>query len=338
MNKVFNKNIQQYGAQSLLNNTEILFKALKGTTKRQNIEDIHDIRVASRRIRERLLVFEPYFPDKKNLGWLKTIKFITKTYGNTRDLDVQIQFLQEFYASIEENSIRPGIRRLLLRLTQRRKRLQEKIRVKTDKIINNSTLSEMITSLKSLAKKPSSKESYSQALFQLSFDTIHSRLDDFLFYEVFLFHPEKIKELHLMRIAAKKLRYSMEIFAPLYKGNLEPLLGIIRNIQQTLGNIRDCDVWITSMPIFMNKEKLFTINYYGYVRPFSRLLPGFQYLIDNREKQRNKLYNSFIEQWSNWRAQRIWLNLREFILEATLQTTSKSPNLNNNNLKNLSKK
>ncbi|HEY60180.1 MAG TPA: CHAD domain-containing protein [Anaerolineae bacterium] len=334
MKKELNDKIRQFGAKSILFNTESLFKALKGIHKRRDIEDIHDIRVASRRIRAHLAVFATYFPDKKTEKWLKVIRSITKAYGSTRDLDVQINFLKGFYEGINDNTIRSGIRRILLRLKQKRKKLQEKVQIKADEIKNSPVLEEMVTSLKPLAEPSPDQEKFSQPLFQLAFDTIHSRLDEFLFYEVFLFHPEKVKELHLMRIAAKNLRYSLEIFTPLYFGKIEPFLEVTRNTQQTLGDIRDCDIWIQTLPNFIKKERQFTIDYYGYARPFNRLLPGFQFLKQSQKKQRNNLYEDFINQWRKWRKQETWLNLRELILESTLQTALNTSNTIEKKLKN----
>ncbi len=43
-------------------------------------------------------------------------------------------------------------------------------------------------------------------------------------------------KLHAMRIAGKRLRYTMEIFAPLYGGDLEPFILAMKEIQDTLAN------------------------------------------------------------------------------------------------------
>ena len=54
----------------------------------------------------------------------------------------------------------------------------------------------------------------------LANQAINEKLTNFLSYETFVHIPEKKLELHAMRIAAKHLRYTMEIFAPLFPGEL----------------------------------------------------------------------------------------------------------------------
>jgi CHAD domain-containing protein len=49
--------------------------------------------------------------------------------------------------------------------------------------------------------------------------------------------PEK---LHAFRIAAKKFRYTLEIFAPVYGNKLHSWLKSIKAIQTVLGDINDC--------------------------------------------------------------------------------------------------
>ena len=48
------------------------------------------------------------------------------------------------------------------------------------------------------------------------------------------------QKLHRFRIAAKKFRYTLELFAPLYTPRLTELLGAIRRVQTLLGEINDC--------------------------------------------------------------------------------------------------
>ena len=55
-------------------------------------------------------------------------------------------------------------------------------------------------------------------------------------------NPNKIKELHNLRISVKRLRYSMEFFAINYGEEFEDFLKILADLQEQLGDIHDCDV------------------------------------------------------------------------------------------------
>ena len=58
----------------------------------------------------------------------------------------------------------------------------------------------------------------------------------------FIRDPDKIKELHNLRISIKRLRYSMEFFAINYGEEFQDFLKILADLQEQLGDIHDCDV------------------------------------------------------------------------------------------------
>jgi hypothetical protein len=57
-------------------------------------------------------------------------------------------------------------------------------------------------------------------------------------------HPARVRELHDMRIACKRLRYLLEIFAVAFTTDLEPFIDEIRSLQDLLGEIHDRDVQV----------------------------------------------------------------------------------------------
>ncbi len=60
------------------------------------IEHVHDMRVATRRLRAALEVFEPCFPAKRHRKALKRVKALSDELGERRDRDVSIEFLERF--------------------------------------------------------------------------------------------------------------------------------------------------------------------------------------------------------------------------------------------------
>jgi CHAD domain-containing protein len=61
-----------------------------------DIERLHDMRVASRRLRAAMEVFEPCFPRKRFRAALKEVKAIADALGERRDRDVSIVALETF--------------------------------------------------------------------------------------------------------------------------------------------------------------------------------------------------------------------------------------------------
>jgi CHAD domain-containing protein len=67
-----------------------------GVLDLEDIEPLHDMRVATRRLRAALEVFRPCFPRKSYKRALKRVKALADALGERRDRDVSIAFLARF--------------------------------------------------------------------------------------------------------------------------------------------------------------------------------------------------------------------------------------------------
>lgn len=59
-----------------------------------DVERVHDLRVATRRLRAALEVFEPCFPPGHRRKALKKVKALADALGERRDRDVQIELIE----------------------------------------------------------------------------------------------------------------------------------------------------------------------------------------------------------------------------------------------------
>ena len=78
----------------------------------EDIERVHDMRVASRRLRAAIEVFWPCFPAKRTKAVLKEVKALADALGERRDADVAIEMLDSFAAAMP-NPDRRGIGSLI---------------------------------------------------------------------------------------------------------------------------------------------------------------------------------------------------------------------------------
>jgi CHAD domain-containing protein len=76
-----------------------------------DIERVHDMRVATRRLRAALEVFEPCFPKKRFRETLREVKALADALGERRDRDVTIAALHG-YETAMGTAGRPGLRSL----------------------------------------------------------------------------------------------------------------------------------------------------------------------------------------------------------------------------------
>ena len=152
-------------------------------------------------------------------------------------------------------------------------------------------------------------------------------MDDFLSYEPFVYQVEAVNELHAMRIAAKKLRYTLECLSAIYPDELADYLSVMRMIQDHLGLIHDCDIWIMASSRLIDRERRRTEKYFGSDRAMKRLMPGFMAFFENRRQQRIETYRIFTEYWQELEQIEIWEKLRFQVAPVNQDKSCQPPNL-----------
>jgi CHAD domain-containing protein len=76
-----------------------------------DIEGVHDMRVATRRLRAAMEIFAPCFPKKRHRKALREVKDLADLLGARRDPDVMIERLRAIEAGLTQED-RPGIESL----------------------------------------------------------------------------------------------------------------------------------------------------------------------------------------------------------------------------------
>jgi CHAD domain-containing protein len=80
--------------------TDELFSFAEGVLDTSDIERVHDMRVASRRLRAALEIFAPCFPKGAHRRALEEVKALADALGERRDRDVQIAALERISQSL----------------------------------------------------------------------------------------------------------------------------------------------------------------------------------------------------------------------------------------------
>lgn len=295
-----------YGSAILARQLDALSAEEEGVRQAEDIEFIHRMRVASRRLRAALPLFENCLPPKAYKKWLKQVRSITGALGAARDTDVQLHVLQDFRATAALPAWNPGLRRLDLRLTQKRRQLQLDVLTALDQFDESGTLVDLRARLAPSLERQGQVYLYTPFLYMRAYEALTTRMNEFLGYEGYIDKPECVAELHAMRIAAKRLRYTLEIFAPIYPGEMKTALQAVRKVQESLGDIHDCDVWGLYLPAFMQEEQAVMMQFYGHSRGYRRLVPGLQAFLDERRAARDKEYTRFVTYWRKTREQGVW--------------------------------
>jgi CHAD domain-containing protein len=77
-----------------------------------DIEGVHDMRVATRRLRAAMEIFAPVFPRKRHRRALREVKGLADALGERRDPDVMIAGLRELESKLSKEDM-PGIESLV---------------------------------------------------------------------------------------------------------------------------------------------------------------------------------------------------------------------------------
>ena len=289
-----------------------MMEMLDGVRQNEDIECLHRMRVASRRLRSLLPLFIDCLPPKQSVRWRKQLRRVTRALGKARDADVQIVCLQEALDGCSDDRQRPGLERLLLRFKQQRQAMQTPLVSTLERLTSRRHISRMETALRYLlatSQLYASPESTRHA-YQRSRSAILRRLQAVLAAVATIRGPQSGAELHATRIAIKRLRYTLQAFAPLYPDTLNDAIRTTRKLQDVLGNLHDCDVWVDTLPQFLEAEKARTLVYFGDTEHFEALSPGVMALRDQRQQRRVNYYEEFETLWRRAQDKDVWGQLR----------------------------
>ncbi len=95
-----------------------VFGAVDGVLDMDEIEGVHDMRVATRRLRAVLEIYMPCFPAKRYASVLADVKQLADALGARRDPDVQLEALAKF-ARATGPAEQPGLEEYRRRLAIR---------------------------------------------------------------------------------------------------------------------------------------------------------------------------------------------------------------------------
>jgi CHAD domain-containing protein len=90
----------QAAARTVELRAEELFDHAEGVLDTEDIERVHDMRVATRRLRAVLEIYEPCFSRKPFRGALRDVKALADALGERRGPDVELAALSAFQAAV----------------------------------------------------------------------------------------------------------------------------------------------------------------------------------------------------------------------------------------------
>jgi CHAD domain-containing protein len=281
-----------------------------------DIEEVHQARVACRRMRQAFAFFGDCFEQEQMVDWKKATKKLLRQLSLARDLDVHAAFLQTFIDALDMDSkkTRPGLERLLLRIQQRRRQAQDDVlkaaaRFHRKKILINIHLQTEKILFQLRQPQPPTQDALRQRLQERlgpAFEQMKEK-------ESLLDDPENVTGHHDLRIAVKRFRYRLEIADAIMGGTLSSFVKTAKALQTQLGDLHDCVVWQEELEDFVDREKERMKEFCGHARSFGRLASGIAFLSQDRKRASNELYRQACESVADIHSRDLWQEVFDII-------------------------
>ncbi|KKH93054.1 hypothetical protein EO95_09220 [Methanosarcina sp. 1.H.T.1A.1] len=219
----------------------------KGTRKGEDIEELHDMRVAVRRMRAATIVFDEYLDSEKLEPHLKGLKRTLGAMGGVRDLDVFREKAETYLKTLpsgREHDLDP----LFLTLAEEREKARENMLDYLDSEKYSRFKKDFSDFLDfpetwALPTTTEKHDSLPHRVKDVLPSILYARLADISAYSEWVEGPYvSVERLHRLRIAAKGLRYTLEFFEGVLGKEVETLIKDFKVLQDHLGDLHDAAV------------------------------------------------------------------------------------------------
>ena len=276
-----------------------------GTRADDDIEDLHDMRVATRRMRAALRVFEPYLDARALRPVERGLKRTGHMLGAVRDLDVFHEKTMRYLDSLPAE--RHGDLDPLLAVWAER-RLEARAALLA--YLDGDRYPRFVESLTGLLEDPAAVslafvddgEARPHRVGHVLPAVLYDRVAAVWAYDdVIGGHDTPLVRFHRLRIAGKSLRYTFEFFEEVLGSQAKPLVSTTKEMQDHLGDLQDAVVTCTILRNFLtwgsweppvgNMRRAMTMI----------IAPGVATYLATRQGELNRLVDTFPEMWAKIR-------------------------------------
>jgi CHAD domain-containing protein len=215
----------------------------EGTRLGQDIEELHDMRVATRRMRAAFEVFADAYKKKTLKKLLKDLRLTGRTLGRVRDLDVFIEKAQHYAERLPEEK-RLDLEPLLSSWGEERESAREEMVEYLDGSKYEAFKQEYWEFLRTPyagARQLPQDALAPRRVREIAPVLIYSRLAAVRAFDSIL-EDASIEQFHALRIEFKKLRYTVEFFREVLGEEAKSVINDFKTIQDHLGDLNDAQV------------------------------------------------------------------------------------------------
>lgn len=286
------------GRKTLLYHFALMISHESGTRSGEDIEELHDMRVATRRMRAALDIFSSYYSPKAIKPIWKGLRRTGRNLGGVRDMDVLLDHLKGYIKTLPE-AARWGMEPLVSEWQTERETRRSSMKEFLDSKIYKRFKIQMNRFVQTPAvDQPLQLSDYPTPTLvkEAAPLLIYTRLTSVRAYETILDHAS-LDQLHALRIEFKKLRYAVEFFREVLGSQAKDVIGTLKKVQDHLGELNDARVTCQLLTDFIARWEIQQIQ-----QPIAErktIEPIVAYLAA-RHADRHRLMVSFPETWDSF--------------------------------------
>jgi CHAD domain-containing protein len=251
------------------------------------------MRVASRRLRGALKDFGPYLRKRSLNDAVKHIQSLADALGEVRDEDVAIIGLQKLAATAPAEAA-ATVEQLINVRERNRAKARRYLRQAVSRIALKNKATGFNAAIEAATGKPKPKrasEMNSEPTYaEIARTIVEERLKEVEKLSEAFYQPLKIKPLHKLRIATKRLRYALELFEQCLGPEAMMFAKKVARLQTSLGELHDCDVWISAFGEQIEEAKSGNKSHAS----------GSLWLLSHFLRLHSRHLRTAISQWQEW--------------------------------------
>jgi CHAD domain-containing protein len=215
----------------------------QGTIQGEDEEELHDMRVATRRMRSAFDIFSPAFDQKVIKRYLTGLQKVGRVLGKVRDMDVILANAMAYRHKLAKTKY-SGFEPLLAGWRHQ----IDKKRSKLTQYLNSEAYQNFKYNFNLFLQQPGaskaslvSEEGTNSRLRDTVPILVYSRFAAVRAYESIL-PTASMAQLHALRIDFKKFRYTVEYFREILGANVDQIISELKQLQDHLGELHDAVV------------------------------------------------------------------------------------------------
>jgi CHAD domain-containing protein len=231
----------------------------EGTIQGEDIEKLHDMRVATRRMRAAFNIFQPAYEPSIKKPLIKGLQATGRALGKVRDIDVFIEKASSYLNTLS-GADSTGLEPLFISWQVER----ENLRKKMINFLSSADYMDFKVSFNRFVQTPGLGIKKGTNGFSSHWDStlssilvrdiipilVYTRIGAVRSFEP-LIPTASIQQLHALRIEFKKLRYTLEFFMEVLGSEAGSIVNDIKVIQDHLGDLNDAEVACTILNQFL---------------------------------------------------------------------------------------